>query len=176
MEPGSRFRLWPMVKTLFSTYPFNLYIGLLALSLMHVSFPEPLYQLADTVAAANPVVVMLMLGIMFEVRLGPAERHQVLGIVTSRVLTEAVMAATADLAAALPPGAETHRRAAGLCPHQRNGYCILRQAPVRSQCIRHGNFPDHPHQHRRDAGVIFGLIHPQRFPAGPEPLPDGCIL
>ena len=76
MVPGSRFQLWPMVKTLFSTYPFNLYIGL-----------------ADTVAAANPVVVMLMLGIMFEVRLGPAERHQVLGIVTSRVLTEAVMAA-----------------------------------------------------------------------------------
>ena len=29
-------------------------------------------------------------------------------------------------------------------PHRRNGYCILRQAPVRSQCIRHGNFPDHP--------------------------------
>ena len=93
MVPGSRFQPWSMVKTLFSTYPFNLYIVLLALSLMHVSFPEPVYQLADTVAAANPVVVMLMLGIMFEVRLGPAERYQVLGIVTSRVLTEAVMAA-----------------------------------------------------------------------------------
>ena len=91
MVPGSRFQPWSMVKTLFSTYPFNLYIVLLALSLMHVSFPEPVYQLAE--AAANPVVVMLMLGIMFEVRLGPAERYQVLGIVTSRVLTEAVMAA-----------------------------------------------------------------------------------
>lgn len=74
MVPGSRFQPWSMVKTLFSTYPFNLYIVLLALSLMHISFPEPVYQLADTVAAANPVVVMLMLGIMFEVRLGPAER------------------------------------------------------------------------------------------------------
>ncbi len=93
MVPGSRFQPWSMVKTLLSTYPFNLYIVLLALSLMHVSFPEPVYQLADTVAAANPVVVMLMLGIMFEVRLGSAERYQVLGIVTSRVLTEAVMAA-----------------------------------------------------------------------------------
>lgn len=54
MVPGSRFQPWSMVKTLFSTYPFNLYIVLLALSLMHISFPEPVYQLADTVAAANP--------------------------------------------------------------------------------------------------------------------------
>lgn len=122
---------------------------------------------------------MLMLGIMFEVRLGPAERHQVLGIVTSRVLTQAVMAAAADLAAALPTGAETHRLTAGRAPISWNGHGVLRQAPVRSQCIRHGNFPDHPHQHRRDAGVIFGLIgsiHPQRFPAGPGTAVDDCIL
>lgn len=90
--PGSHFSFRATVRTLFSTYPFNLYIGLLALNLLHVTFPDPVYQLADTVAAANPVVVMLMLGVMFEVRLGPAERHQVLGIVASRVLTEAVMA------------------------------------------------------------------------------------
>ena len=46
MVPGSRFQPWSMVKTLFSTYPFNLYIVLLALSLMHVSFPEPLRMIA----------------------------------------------------------------------------------------------------------------------------------
>ncbi|WP_295580665.1 AEC family transporter [uncultured Oscillibacter sp.] len=92
VHPDAKFSLKALGKTLFSTFPFDLYVGLLLLSLFHFRFPAPIYQLADTVAGANAVVVMLMLGIMFEVKLAPDARHQVLGIVTGRVATTAAMA------------------------------------------------------------------------------------
>ncbi|MDD3347790.1 AEC family transporter [Oscillibacter sp.] len=92
VKKEERFRIKALAKTLLSSFPFDLDIGLFVLALFQFRFPDPIYQLADTVAGANAVVVMLMLGIMFEVRLDPAARHQVVGIVTTRVLTEAVLA------------------------------------------------------------------------------------
>lgn len=92
VHPDSRFSLKTLGKTLFSIFPFDLYVCLFILSLLHIQLPAPIYQLADTIEGANAVVVMLMLGIMFEVRLEAEARHQVIGIVSCRVVTAAVMA------------------------------------------------------------------------------------
>ena len=51
-----------------------------------------LTTLADTVAGANSLVVMLMLGIMFEVRLDGESRHQVVSMVAGRVAVQFLMA------------------------------------------------------------------------------------
>lgn len=93
INPEHRFRFRDLIRTLLSTFPFDLYIVLLVLTALRVPIPDPIYQLADTVAGANAVVVMLMLGILFEVRLNREKRSQVLGIVTARYVTAAALSA-----------------------------------------------------------------------------------
>ena len=92
VDKSHRFSLKALLNTLVHTFPFDLYIGLFILNLLHVRIPDPIYQLADTVAGANSLVVMLMLGIMFEVRLDKESRHQVISMVTGRVAVQFLMA------------------------------------------------------------------------------------
>ncbi len=80
-----------MGKTLVGSFPFDIYVVLLALQVVHFRFPEPVYAVVETVAAANPVVVMVMLGILFEVNLTPKCRRQVVEILTARILGEVVL-------------------------------------------------------------------------------------
>jgi predicted permease len=91
-----------MGKTLTRSFAFVLYVVLLLLQAFHVRFPEPVYEIAGTIGAANPVVVMLMLGILFEVKLTPKARRQVFEIVAIRVATGAVLALLAWLFLPLP--------------------------------------------------------------------------
>ena len=100
------------MSSFFSTFPFDLYIVLLALALLQVPIPAPIYQLADTVEGANALVVMLMLGILFEVRLDREKRRQVLGIVVTRYTTAAVLSALIVLL--LPAPMEQRLVAVGL--------------------------------------------------------------
>ena len=80
-----------MGRTLVRSFPFDIYMVLLALQVVHFRFPEPVYAVVDTIAAANPVVVMVMLGILFEVNLTPKCRRQVLEIIIWRILGEIVI-------------------------------------------------------------------------------------
>jgi len=80
-----------MGKTLVGSFPFDIYVVLLALQVVHFRFPEPVYAVVETVAAANPVVVMVMLGILFEVNLTPKCQRQVVEILTARILGEVVL-------------------------------------------------------------------------------------
>lgn len=91
-EPGTKFSLRVMVRTLLHSFPFVLYMLLLSLNLLGVQYPEPVYQVADILAGANSVVVMLMLGIIFEVRLTKTARRQVFEIVAIRMVGQTVMA------------------------------------------------------------------------------------
>ena len=93
VQEGRRFSLRALWRTLVRTFPFDLYIGLFLLNLFHIQLPQPIYQLADTVAGANALVVMLMLGIMFEVRLDKESLRQVVHLVVGRVGVQLVMAA-----------------------------------------------------------------------------------
>lgn len=91
-EPGTKFSLRTMGRTLIHSFPFVLYMTALALNLLGVRYPEPLYRVADVLAAGNAVVVMLMLGIIFEVRLTKTARRQVFEIVAIRMVGQTVLA------------------------------------------------------------------------------------
>jgi len=91
LDSGSRFSPKAMIKNLFSTPIFDIYLVIFGLSVCRVRLPDMVYQLADTVAGANAVVVMLMLGILFEVRLSQSARRQVAKILSIRVLCGAVI-------------------------------------------------------------------------------------
>lgn len=101
-HPEDRFSLKIMGRTLLHSFPFVLYMVLLCLNLLGVRFPEQVYQVADIVAGGNAVVVMLMLGILFEVKLTKTARRQVFEIVILRVVTGAVLALLAWFLLPLP--------------------------------------------------------------------------
>ncbi len=91
-KPGTKFSLRVMGKTLVRSFPFTLYMTMLGLNLLGVRYPEPVYQVADVLAAGNSVVVMLMLGILIEVRLTRTARRQVFDIVAIRMVGQTVLA------------------------------------------------------------------------------------
>ena len=86
VDEGDRFTLKKLVKTLLKTFPFDLYMILFLLALLRIPIPGVVYQVADIVAGGNAVVVMLMLGILFEVNLTKTARRQVGEILGSRLI------------------------------------------------------------------------------------------
>ncbi len=91
-HPQEKFSLKVMGNTLIRSFPFVLYMILLGLNLIGVRYPEPVYQVADIVAGGNSVVVMLMLGILFEVKLTKSARRQVFEILAIRMLGQTILA------------------------------------------------------------------------------------
>lgn len=85
LQPDAKFSLPALIKNLLHTFIFDVFMGLFLLSLLHIQFPEPVYEIATSVASANTVVVMLMLGTLFEVHLTANARRQVATIVAGRV-------------------------------------------------------------------------------------------
>ena len=58
-----------MVKTLFSSMPFDAYLLMTFLVLCHIELPSVFVTFAETVGNANPFLALLMIGIGFEIRL-----------------------------------------------------------------------------------------------------------
>lgn len=102
LQPDSKFSLKKILKKLFTSFPFDMYIVIFTLSLLHVNFPDRVYEVATTVAGANTPCVMLMLGMLFEIRLTKDARRQVLEIITVRTICELAFAAVALFVLPLP--------------------------------------------------------------------------
>ena len=65
-DKNSRFSVGPILKTLIKSAPFDAYIGMLILSLIHVSLPAPAVSIAQLIGNANAFMAMLMLGVGFK--------------------------------------------------------------------------------------------------------------
>ncbi len=102
LHPGEKFTFKKLVKTLFSTFTFDLYMLLFLLAVLRVPIPAVVYHVTDTIAAGNAVVVMLMLGILFEVRLTKTALRQVVEIVGTRLVGGTAMALAAFFLLPLP--------------------------------------------------------------------------
>lgn len=90
---GERVRPRFVLDKVLHSVPFMTYLILMALSMMHITLPEPLYQIASTVGGANTFVAMLMIGILFEVRVSPGDRRQIAEILILRYAGSFIMAA-----------------------------------------------------------------------------------
>jgi predicted permease len=62
---GGKFSLKPIVKKLVSSVPFDTYMIMAALCLLHISLPSPVVSFAQIIANANAFVAMLMIGVGF---------------------------------------------------------------------------------------------------------------
>lgn len=93
LHPEQRFSVRAMLKTLFTTFVFDMYLVILAVSLLHIRLPDAVYELTTTLANANAVAVMLLLGVLFEVKLTREARRQVATIICGRTVCSVLLAA-----------------------------------------------------------------------------------
>lgn len=63
---GNGFSIKPIVKKLITTVPFDTYLIMTVLGLLHLSLPAPVLSFAGIVANANAFMAMLMIGVGFK--------------------------------------------------------------------------------------------------------------
>lgn len=65
IKGGHRFSAGEIVKKLFSSVPFDAYILMTVLSLLHLQLPEPVVSFAGIIGNSNAFLAMLMIGVGF---------------------------------------------------------------------------------------------------------------
>ena len=91
---GQRLSVKDAARRLFSSVPFDTYLAMLVLVVAGVAIPQGAVDFISPIAAANPFVAMLMVGMMFEVDLKPGYLRQ-MGLVLGLRLGSAVLLAVA---------------------------------------------------------------------------------
>lgn len=80
-----------MVKTLFSSMPFDAYLIMTLLVLLNLELPSVVVTFAQTVGNANPFLALLMIGIGFEIRLEKSKLARMARILALRYGTALVL-------------------------------------------------------------------------------------
>lgn len=62
---GGKFSIMKILKTLVKSVPFDTYLIMIALALLHVPVPEPVTAFAGIIGNANAFMAMLMIGVGF---------------------------------------------------------------------------------------------------------------
>ena len=65
-EKNARFSMFPVIKTLLKSIPFDAYLIMTVLSLLHVGLPAPLPSFTGVIGNANAFMAMLMIGVGFK--------------------------------------------------------------------------------------------------------------
>ena len=78
-----------VIKKLFSSIPFDVY--LLVLALFKISIPQPILSVASFIGAGNGFLAMFMIGLLLEVKINPSEMKIVLKTLLIRVLFGAIL-------------------------------------------------------------------------------------
>lgn len=81
-----------ILKKLTSSLPFMTYLVMLIVSVIGIRVPEALLTFISPMAAANPFLAMIMIGMMFDLDLDRDALKDVKGMIIIRVITSAVTA------------------------------------------------------------------------------------
>lgn len=65
-EKNTRFSILPVMKTLLKSVPFDAYLLMTVLSLLHVALPAPITTFTGVIGNANAFMAMLMIGVGFK--------------------------------------------------------------------------------------------------------------
>lgn len=61
-----KFSIMPILRTLVKSVPFDAYVVMTVLSLLHLSMPSPIVSFAGIIANANAFLAMFMIGVGFK--------------------------------------------------------------------------------------------------------------
>lgn len=107
IKDGNKFSISRIMKTVFRSVPFIVYLIMIALNLLHLRLPAPVLSFAKFAADANPLMAMLMIGVGIDLRIKKEHALDVMKILLLRYGVAAVLAAAAYFA--LPFGIEIRK-------------------------------------------------------------------
>ncbi|MCM1257849.1 MAG: AEC family transporter [Roseburia sp.] len=81
----------PMVKTLFKSIPFDIYLFMTVLSLLHLTIPSPVLSFAGIVGNANAFMAMLMVGVGFKLSGDKSQIGKIVKIILVRYVTAIIL-------------------------------------------------------------------------------------
>jgi predicted permease len=81
-----------LLKKLLSSVPFDVYVGMLILSVMGIKFPDEIITITSTIGNANAVMAMLMIGTAFELKFNKKDLKSVSITIAIRYALSAVVA------------------------------------------------------------------------------------
>ncbi len=84
-KKGILAQLREICRSLLSSVPFIAYLFMTIISLLHLSLPTPVMELAGFVGKANAPLVMLMLGVSFELQIKKEDLKDILSILGLRL-------------------------------------------------------------------------------------------
>ena len=83
----------PIIKTLLSSVPFDAYLLMTVLSLLHLSLPAPMVSFTGIIANGNAFMAMLMLGVGFKMTLDKSRMGKIIQILFIRYSVSIALAA-----------------------------------------------------------------------------------
>lgn len=99
---GECVRLSFILKKMLTSVPFMTFLIMLSISLLGLRFPSPVYTIAGMFGQANAFLAMLMIGIMFDIKIGSGDDADVIKIIAVRYGFGAVAAALCFFLLPLP--------------------------------------------------------------------------
>ena len=85
--------IMPIIKTLLSSVPFDAYLLMTVLSLLHLSLPAPMVSFTGIIANGNAFMAMLMLGVGFKMTLDKSRMGKIIQILFIRYSVSIALAA-----------------------------------------------------------------------------------
>ena len=91
-EKNARFSMFPVIKTLLKSIPFDAYLIMTVLSLLHVGLPAPITSFTGVIGNANAFMAMLMIGVGFKLSGDSSQPGKIVKILAARYSLAIVLA------------------------------------------------------------------------------------
>lgn len=89
----NKFSVMPIIKTLLLSVPFDAYLLMTILSLLHLTLPAPVVSFTGIIANGNAFMAMLMLGVGFKMTLDKSRMGKIITILSIRYAVSIALAA-----------------------------------------------------------------------------------
>ena len=86
------FSIQEVLKKLFSSIPFDVYLLIFMMAIIRIQFPSFLLSMAGTIGAGNSFLAMMMIGLMLEIKVSPSDAKHVVKIIVLRMMGTLVIA------------------------------------------------------------------------------------
>lgn len=83
-EKNTRFSILPVMKTLLKSVPFDAYLLMTVLSLLHLALPAPITTFTGVIGNANAFMAMLMIGVGFKLNGDSSQLGKIMKILAAR--------------------------------------------------------------------------------------------
>lgn len=87
----NHFDVKELLKKLFSSIPFDVYVLIFILAIFKLQIPSPILSMASTIGAGNSFLAMLMIGLMLEIKVSSDEVKNITKILSLRIIGTIVL-------------------------------------------------------------------------------------